>query len=66
MKFAIIFYCDLNLYQSTLPSIHVWEVKEELVILHIEFKWQVGIHFGQNAAKNNYFIFKKCFEQKLS
>ncbi len=29
---------DLNLYQSALPSIHVWMIKEEFVILYTEFK----------------------------
>ncbi len=46
-------YWDLNLYQSVLPSIHVWVTKEEFVILHIEFKWRVGVRFGQNVTKNN-------------
>ncbi len=52
---------DLNLYQSALPSIHMWVTKEEFVILYTEFKWRIGVHFGQNAAKNND-ILKKCFE----
>ncbi len=52
---------DLNLYQSALPSIHVWMIKEEFVILYTEFKWQIGVHFGQNAVKNND-LFKKRFE----
>ncbi len=25
--------------------------KEEFVILYTEFKWRIGVHFGQNAAK---------------
>ncbi len=32
-----------------------------LLILYTEFKWRIGVHFGQNAAKNNA-LFKKCFE----
>ncbi len=52
---------DLNLYQSVLPSIHVWVIKEEFVILYTEFKWRIGVHFAQNAAKNNDLL-KKCFE----
>ncbi len=48
---------NLKLYQSVLPSIHM-RVKEELVILHVECKWRVGVHFGQKAAKNNDFIEK--------
>ncbi len=54
-------YWDLNLYQSALPSIHVWVIKEESVILYTEFKWRIGVNFGQNAAKNNDLL-KKCFE----
>ncbi len=56
-------YWDLNLYQSALHSIRVWVIKKEFVILH-EFKWRVGVHFVQNAAKNNDLL-KKCSEQKL-
>ncbi len=54
-------YWDLNLYQSALPSIHVWVIKEEFVILYTELKWRIGVHFGQNAAKNNDLL-KKYFE----
>ncbi len=54
-------YWDLNLYQSALPSIHVWVIKEKFVILYTEFKWRKGVHFGQNAAKNNDLL-KKRFE----
>ncbi len=54
-------YWDLNLYQSALPSIHVWVIKEEFVILYTEFKCWTGVHFGQNAAKNNDLL-KKRFE----
>ncbi len=59
--FTPIEYWDLNLYQSALLSIHVRVIKEEFVILYTEFKWGIGVHFGQNAAKNND-LFKKCFE----
>ncbi len=55
-------YWYLNLYQNALPSIHVWVIKEEFVMLYTEFKWRIGVHFGQNAAKNNDLL-KKCFEQ---
>ncbi len=54
-------YWDLNLYQSALLSIHVWVIKEKFVILYTEFKWRIGVHFGQNAAKNNDLL-KKRFE----
>ncbi len=60
-----IIHWDLNLYQGALPSIHVWVIKEEFVILYTEFKWQMGVHFGQNAAKNNDLLkndLNKCFE----
>ncbi len=55
---------DLNLYQSVLPSIHACVMKEKFVILHIKFKFQIGVHFRQNATKNNDLL-KKYFEQKL-
>ncbi len=42
----------------------VWMIKKEFVILHIEFKWRVCVHSGQNASKNNDLL-KKCFEQKV-
>ncbi len=35
--------------------------QEEFVILYTEFKRRIGVHFGQNAAKNNDLL-KKCFE----
>ncbi len=54
-------YWDLNLYQSVLPLIHMWVMKEEFVILYTEFKSQIGVHFGQNVAKNNDLL-KKGFE----
>ncbi len=47
-------YWDLNLYQSRV-------IKEEFVILYTEFKWRIGVHFGQNAGKNNDLL-KKFFE----
>ncbi len=34
------------------------------MILHTEFIWRVGVHFEQNATKNND-LFKKCFQQKV-
>ncbi len=43
-----------------LPLVHMWVIKEEFVILHIEFKWQVGVHFRQNAEKND--LLKKYFK----
>ncbi len=52
-------YWNLNLYQSALPSIHVWVIEEEFVILYTEFKWRIGVHFGQNAAKNNNLLKKR-------
>ncbi len=58
---STIYNWDLNLYQSALLSIHVWLIKEEFVILYTEFKWRIGVHFEQNAAKNND-LSKKCFE----
>ncbi len=63
MKYTVIHVpnWDLNLYQSALSLIHVWEIKEEFVILYTEFKWQIGVHFGQNAAKYNDLL-KKWFE----
>ncbi len=57
----IMYYWDLNLHQGALPSIHVWVIKEEFVILYTEFKWRIGPYFGQNAAKNNDLL-KKRFE----
>ncbi len=57
-------YWDLNPHQRALPSIQVCVIKEESAIVHTEFKWRVGIHFRQNAAKNNDLL-KKGFQQKL-
>ncbi len=31
---------------------YVWVMKEEIVILYIDFKWRVGVHFRQNTAKS--------------
>ncbi len=52
--------------RTTPPPIYVWVIKEEFVILHTEFKRRVGVHFGQNAAKNNDLLKKNALNESFS